>query len=222
MSEIDTPRDNVIRFPVEAVSRHGFHRAAHRPGRRERMEREGQLTLFPAPAGAEDTLPAEVVPLPVRLGPFDEALRLDELGDDGAEDQYLRAVERGDRAADAWCNLGVIRSQSGDLDSAFDCFAQSLALDPMHAESHYNIGNLYFEIGDLRVARTHYEIALDAWPEFANAWFNLGLVTALSEEYRTAYDALVEYKRLLYAENAATDAVADELLGYIRTAMQLS
>ncbi len=211
--------DNVIRFPVEAVSRFGYQRAEMRgTNRSEKMEIEGQMTLFEG----EESRPAtgKVVPLPLQMSPFDEALMLDERGDNRAEEIYVKAIEDGDRMQDAWCNLGVLKTIEGGLDGAFDCFAQSLAIAPRHAESHYNIANLYFEIGDLRLARTHYKIALDVDREFVNAWFNYGLVTALVEEYETAFDALTRYKQL--APGAVGEKVADELLGYIRTAINLS
>ena len=214
--------DNVIRFPVEAVKRFGFKRADHKGNTHtDTMELEGQLTLFVGDSEADEPRDSGVVVrLPLQMSPFEEALLLDDNGDDRAEGIYLKAIENDDRAADAWCNLGVLRSIDGDHDTAFDCFAQSIAMDPHHSESHYNIANLYFEIGDLRVARTHYEIALDTYPDFSNAWFNYGLVTALSEEYQTAHDALSRYKEL--TPDADADGIADEILGYIRTAISLT
>jgi len=213
------PRNNVIRFPVEAVSRFGFKRAEKRRGSRiEKMELEGQMTLF-SKAGENASESCTVVPFPLQMSPFEEALMLDELGDERAAEVYVNAIEDGDHPADAWCNLGVLRSVGGDMETAFDCFAQSVATDPHHAESHYNLANLYFEMSDLRLARTHYEIALDTSPEFTNAWFNYGLVTALAEDYQTAFDALTRYKALT---PGADEGVADEILGYIRTAINLS
>ncbi len=182
------------------------------------MENEGQMTLFGgAPSRRE---PGKVVPLPLQMSPFDAALMLDEQGDERAEEIYTKAIENGDRTADAWCNLGVLKSIEGDLDCAFDCFAQSLATTPRHAESHYNIANLYFEIGDLLLARTHSRIALDVDREFTNAWFNYGLVTALAEDYQTAFEALNHYKQL--APGAEGESIADELIGYIQTAIHPS
>jgi tetratricopeptide (TPR) repeat protein len=106
-----------------------------------------------------------------------------------------------------------------DLDEAFQCFAQSLALDPRHAESHYNIGNLYFEYDDLKLSRMHYEKAIECDPMLASAFFNLGLVTALTEDYQVAYDSLLHYKTLAPHEDPA---VADELMRYLQTAIRLS
>lgn len=220
MTRREKQPDNVIRFPVEAVSKRGFTRAAPPEKtartRGARMERKGQMNLFQAPSRPRL---GEVVPLPLQMSPFEEALLLDEQGDAGAEEAYLKAIAQDDCAADAWCNLGVIRSTSASLDAAFECFARSLAAEPRHAESHYNIGNLYFEMGDYKLSRTHYELAIDVNPEFPSAFFNLGLVTALSEDYAAARASLLRYKALA---PDATDPVVDELLGYISSAIHLS
>ncbi|HEU4929890.1 MAG TPA: tetratricopeptide repeat protein [Candidatus Krumholzibacteria bacterium] len=214
-----TPESNVIRFPVEAVSRFGFKRAeVRRGGRVVRMEEEGQMNLFDRSARLGARMGA-VVPLPMQMGAFEAALVLDDANDPRAEAMYQRAIEEGDFTADAWCNLGVLKSVSRALDEAFQCFAQSLSLEPRHAESHYNIGNLYFEYDDLKLARMHYEKAIECDSALASAYFNLGLVTALTEDYRVAYDSLLHYKNLAPNEDAS---VADELLRYLQTAIRLS
>jgi tetratricopeptide (TPR) repeat protein len=223
MATRDDKPSNIIRFPVEAVSRFGFKRAetARRSDDRAvQMEEEGQMNLFGLPdaPGAGGGRLGDVVPLPLQMSPFEAALLLDDHNDPRAEDMYRRAVDEGDFTADAWCNLGVLKSIKRDLDQAFECFAQSLACDPRHAESHYNIGNLYFEFGDLKLARLHYEKAIECDPALASAYFNLGLVTALSEDYQVAFDSLTHYK-LIAPEDSA---VADDLLRYLKTAINLS
>lgn len=212
---------NVIRFPVEAVSRFGFKRAHARRGggRVGRMEAEGQMNLFDPRGAGTGTRMGAVVPLPVQMGAFEAALLLDDANDPRAEAMYKRAIEEGDYAADAWCNLGVLKSITRNLDQAFQCFAQSLALDPRHAESHYNIGNLYFEYDDLKLSRMHYEKAIECDPALASAYFNLGLVTALTEDYQMAYDSLLHYRSLAPNDDAS---VAEELMRYLQTAIRLS
>ena len=189
------PDNKIIRFPVEGVRRFGFKRAKRK--RRARAEQEGQLSLFePRPAG-------DVLRLPTGIGPFEEALLLDERGDPGAAAAYRKAVEQNDFVADAYCNLGIMQSREGDAVEAFDSFTRSLAHEPRHFESHYNIANLYFEQGDLRLARTHYEIAAAIEPGFPNVYFNLGLVHAMSEDFSAAIETLTRYKEL-----AADDGVS--------------
>lgn len=216
------PGSNVIRFPVEAVSRAGFKRShVSQDEKSSLMEAEGQMNLFRATTPATDsgTRMGAVVPIPLQIGPFEAAILLDDNNDPRAEEAYQRAISEGDFVPDAWCNLGVLKSIKRDLDAAFECFAQSLAADPRHAESHYNIGNLYFEFGDLKLARMHYEKAIECDGELASAYFNLGLVTALAEDYQKAYDSLAHYKSIAPPEEIG---VADDLMRYLRSAINLS
>jgi len=55
--------------------------------------------------------------------------------------------------------------------------------------------------------------------DLASAYFNLGLVTALSEDYQTAYDSLAHYKSIAPPEDIS---VADDLMRYLRSAINLS
>jgi len=222
MAKKPQPASNVIRFPVEAVSRAGFKRShVLTEEKSSLMEAEGQMNLFRGD-GAADRAGARmgtVVPIPLQMGAFESAILLDDNEDPRAEDAYRRAIAEGDFVPDAWCNLGVLKSIKRDLDAAFECFAQSLAADPRHAESHYNIGNLYFEFGDLKLARMHYEKAIECDGELASAYFNLGLVTALAEDYQKAYDSLAHYKCIAPPEEIG---VADDLMRYLKSAINLS
>lgn len=179
--------DNVIPFPSEAVRKFGFERVRQRKS--NKLEQHGQLNLFGPPGG-------EIIPFPRTGGLFEEALLLDERGDDGAADLYRKAIEAGDCPADAYCNLGVLEFKRGRISDAFDCFTNSLKCDPTHFESHYDIGNLYFEVEDYPLARVHYEVAISIDPTFPNVYFNLGLVLALTHGYREAVEALYRYKKL--------------------------
>jgi tetratricopeptide (TPR) repeat protein len=202
-------QDNVIRFPVEGLRKFGFKKARTRGD--TRMEREGQLSLFGTPAAT-----GEVVSLPTGAGAFQEALLLDERGDDGAEARYREAIEESDHVADAWCNLGIIECERGQTTAALECFAQSLAAEPRHFESHYNMANLYFEIGDLALARTHYELAATSDPEAPNVYFNLGLVHAMAGTLDAAVEALTTYKELV---PPAECRLANELLFMLRQSL---
>ncbi len=203
---ITRPIDNVIRFPVEGVRRKGFKRA--RLGGESVMERQGQLNLFDRerPAG-------EVLSFPSRMSLFEEALLLDERGDAAASEAYRKAIDANDCIADAYCNLGIKQSEQGKTADAFDSFTKSLAQEPRHFESHYNMANLYFEVGDLRLARTHYEIAASINPEFPNVYFNLGLVHAMTDNFGSAIDALSTYRTLAVNDDLR---IADELLATLK------
>jgi len=190
----------VIQLDTTHPSKFGYKRARKR--RSKDLEKEGQLNLF---ASAE----AKVIQLPSRFTPFEEALWLDERGEAGAQEAYLKAIIAEDCTADANCNLGILETQSGNTLKAFDYFTECLKYEPRHLEAHYNLANLYFEQNDFRLAKLHYEIASGIEPEFPNIYFNLGLVYALNEEYEDAFNALVKYKSLTPPEDGCK---ADTLL----------
>lgn len=197
----------ILEFIPTQPAKLGFERVKKK--KKPSAEQRGQLNLF---AGA-----AQVLRLPSNVSPFEEALLLDERGDERAEEAYRRAIESGDCVADAFCNLGIICSKEGQTAKAFDCFTKSLAQEPRHAESHYNLGNLYFEEGDLRLARMHYELAVQIDPDFPNVYFNLGLVAALSVDFQTALNALKKYQSLASLDEGRK---ANELLENLQRSMK--
>jgi tetratricopeptide (TPR) repeat protein len=133
----------VIQFPGSNPEKFGF-----KPVRKKQKPASGvpgQLNLFSG--GKVRSLR--------QLSVFEEALMLDEQGDDRAREHYLKAIEAGDSVADAYCNLGIIESEKQNNIEAIDCFTKSLKEDPRHFEAHYNLANLYAEIGNLPLAKIH-------------------------------------------------------------------
>ena len=103
----------IIKFPGQA-SKFGFKRVKKRAA----AENPDQLHLFPRPA-------AQILDLALELSRFEQALMSDERGDSRAAELYEKAIEEGDCVADAYCNLGIIESQRGNMAKAFDCFTTS-------------------------------------------------------------------------------------------------
>ncbi len=198
----------ILQFPTKTPSKFGFQRVkkSKKPGPKRKP---GQLNLF---VKAD----AQIIALPLSLSPFDEALLLDERDEDKAKKAYEKAISSSDCVADAYCNLGILESKSGDTFKAFDCFTHSLKHDPRHLESHYNLANLYFDSSDLRMACLHYELAAEIEPGFPNLYFNLGLVHAMNEHFSAAAIALDKYKQLASDEEGSK---ADELLKSIKMTM---
>ena len=197
----------ILLLPVKTPKKLGFKRASKKKGE---LERKGQLSLF-SPGEPQ------IIQLPSRFTPFEEALWLDVQGNPGAQEAYLKAIFEKDCIADAYCNLGILESQNGNTAKAFDCFTKCLKEEPRHIEAHYNLANLYFEATEYRLAKMHYELAAEIEPEFPNIYFNLGLVYALNEEYDDAINALFKYKSLVPEEEGKK---ADSLLTSLRNAFQ--
>ncbi|HNT50611.1 MAG TPA: tetratricopeptide repeat protein [Cyclobacteriaceae bacterium] len=175
----------IIQFPVPNPEKFGF-----KPVRKKKPDTEtnthGQLHLFGE---------ARVINLN-KLTAFEEALLLDEQGDNRAGQQYQKAIEAGDSVADAYCNLGIIESGKKQYTKAVDCFTKSLKADPRHFEAHYNLANVYAEIGNLALAKIHYAISIEIEPSFPNSYFNLGITLALNNEINEAIKHLLTYRNL--------------------------
>ena len=182
----------IIKFPVEGAKL-GYKRVR----RRKIPEDPGQLNLF-----AQVTAP--ILNFASSLSPFEQALLFDERGDAKAAELYLKAIENLDCVADAYCNLGILESQGGNTTKAFDCFTSALKEDPRHSEAHYNLGNLYFELNDFRLAQVHYEMAAEVDPSFANTFFNLALILSINKDFTAAISALTKYQ-VLVSGNEARD-----------------
>ena len=201
----------LLPFPAAKArrpSKFGYERVR----KRDRKDR-GQLDLF---AGGSSKLIE--FPAAGRPGPFEEALALEDGGDEAAARRlYEKAVAEGDSVPDACCNLGVIESKAGGVEQAFDCFRNALKQDQQHWESHYNLANLYFDTGEYRPARVHYELAAEIEPEFRNIYFNLGLVLAIDEEFELAIDALSRYRKLAPDSEAGA---AEDLLEHLRRSLE--
>ena len=180
----------IIQFPINpAPEKLGLQRARKKKGKES--GRQGQLDLFSG---------GKIVKLN-QLSVFELALLLDEQGDTRqARQSYLKAIEEGDSAADAWCNLGIMESQEGRYAKAIDYFTLCLKQNPRHYEAHYNLANLYSEVGNHALAKVHYGIAIELEPDFPNSYFNLGLTLAQRQEYQEAVGYLKKYKDLAPAE----------------------
>lgn len=172
----------VIQFPGPQPEKFGPIRARKTKGKG--IEKHGQLNLFTG---------GKVIALH-KLTLFEEALTLDDHGDlDAARSGYLKAIGAEENVADAYCNLGIIEFQQGHQALAIDYLSRALESNPRHFEAHYNLANIYGEIGNFKLAKAHYEISIQLEPAFANSYFNLGLTLAMNKDYREAVVAIEKY-----------------------------
>jgi tetratricopeptide (TPR) repeat protein len=195
----------ILKFPVRA-SKFGYKRV---PKRARKEENPAQLQLFAQPT-------AQVLHLTTELSHFEHALMLDERGDLRAADIYQKAITEQDCVADAYCNLGILESKQGRIAKAFDCFTNSLKHNPRHFEAHYNLGNMYFEVNDFRLAQIHYELATEVDPTFPNVYFNLALVLSINNEFDAAISTLTRYQQMVSASEGRN---ADELLENLKKSL---
>lgn len=180
----------VVQFPQSTPSKFGYKKAIIKKGRKKiNLEDFGQLNLF------DQAREAKVVSITPKLPPFEEALLLDDQGHtERAKEIYLKAIAEKQHVADAFCNLGIIYSQENDSTKAIDSFTQCLKNNPRHYEAHYNLANLFSDIGNVELAKVHYQMSVTINPEFSNGYYNLGLVLATNRDYDEAIEAFMKYK----------------------------
>jgi tetratricopeptide (TPR) repeat protein len=196
---------NIIEFPIQKP--HSGLKRVHK-SREVELRHTNQLDLF-----SQGTPETNIFIMPSSLSPFEEALMLDEKGDPKAKKAYLKAIDKNDFTADAYCNLGILEYESGSTIKAIDAFTKSLKEEPRHFESHYNLANLYSELGNLPLAKTHYEFARELKPDFPDVCFNLGLVYAMTRNFDSAIKILSKYKAMVSPEESTN---AEKLIESIK------
>lgn len=196
----------IVQLPVRPSRKFGLEKVkARRHKSRKPDHNPAQLDLFDQTYFEAE---AKVINFPTTRSFFEEALLLDGKRDQEARILYEQAIKSGDCVADAYCNLGILESQNGNSIGAIDCFTKSLKSDPRHFEGHYNLANIYSDVGNYDLAHTHYKVASEIEPGFPNVYFNLALVCALKEDLLVATSNLERYLELIPGK----DLEAEELL----------
>lgn len=133
---------------------------------------------------------------------FEEALMLDENGNtEEACRLYHKAAKEEEHAADAYCNLGILKCREDKMAEAVHFLTLGLKHNPRHLEAHFNLANIYAEMGNLELGKLHYEICIKVEPEFTNSYFNLGLTLAAAQKYEEAIEILKQYSELVSPED---------------------
>lgn len=115
-----------------------------------------------------------------------------------AEDLLRRGVESGvGDTADLWRRLGVLYVDQRRFDEAERCYARSIELDPVRAETHYNLANLYYDTGRVAAAASAYERVLTIRREHRGALRNLGEHLLKVGEFGRAGQLFAQGLRLL-------------------------
>ena len=95
----------------------------------------------------------------------------------GSREQYLEALKRNSRSADALTNLGTIHYDQGkgNIEVAIDYFSRAVDADNTHASAQYNLGLAYSVRGDYVKALRALHEAEKLAPLSADVHYALGL-----------------------------------------------
>jgi tetratricopeptide (TPR) repeat protein len=95
------------------------------------------------------------------------------------------------------------RQEEASPSDAFDSYLLAVALNPMHADAHVNVGRMFHTRGRLREAEAHYVAALVARPDDVTATFNLAVVL---DDLGRQDDAIARYLDALRLDPTCVDA----------------
>ncbi|MFK7953027.1 MAG: tetratricopeptide repeat protein [Ekhidna sp.] len=200
----------IVQFPVNPPEKLGHKKVRKR--RKPNLEDYGQMNIF-------DSVP-DITPMrsmPKSNSFFEEALALDEANDNDAERYYLLAIENKESIEDAFCNLGIMMSGQDEFTKAIDYLTKCLKHNPRHFEAHYNLGNVYSDLGNLELAKVHYEVSTEIEPDYPNSFYNLGLVLISLKKYKEAILQINKYVELAPSSEHKT---ANELLKTLNSIAQ--
>jgi tetratricopeptide (TPR) repeat protein len=117
-----------------------------------------------------------------------------------------RAVEEAreseELSADDWFQLAC-ELELTDVEQAQEAYERVIALDPMHADAHVNLGRILHEQRAPVAAEKHYRVALKADPHHETAAFNLGVALEDLGRFSEAIDA---YRRAIDLDPENSDA----------------
>jgi len=89
--------------------------------------------------------------------------------DQVAEEIFLKAIDAAPHDLHLYNRLGVALRRQQKHRQALDCYRQALKIDPKNDKVHFNLGVLYFDLGEKDKAREAFRIALHLRPNFPEA-----------------------------------------------------
>ena len=72
--------------------------------------------------------------------------------------------------------LAVRKHQKNDIKEAQNLYNKILEIDPNFANAHYNLGNIFKELGENQKAKSCYKKAIEINPNYVDAHSNLGTI----------------------------------------------
>ncbi|MBM3727800.1 MAG: tetratricopeptide repeat protein [Acidobacteria bacterium] len=109
---------------------------------------------------------------------------------------YEKAIAMDSRASGAMVNLGTIYFNALKWKHAEKYYRMALEADPEYPLAHFNLANLFDEMGDKPRALFHYQAALSLNPAYGDAHYNLALLHQTSGQSMKAIQHWKQYLKL--------------------------
>lgn len=144
-----------------------------------------------------------------KLTKIDEATILSDAAPLHEDGQYQQVIDLVSSRVDHYelhpPLLALVASSQTALQRPADALAsyrKLVYLRPQEAAAHYNLGNAYLAVRDLRAAAESYRSALKLKPDHGRAWNNLANLIAASHDYSRA---IAMYDRAIAADASWAD-----------------
>jgi tetratricopeptide (TPR) repeat protein len=115
-----------------------------------------------------------------------------------------------------WQNLaGIYRALIGFGQNA-ESFSvasmqQAIALDPANPQEYIVLGGIYYQLGDYDNAIRQFQLAINAKPDLANAYYNLGHSYEQKKDYQSALTNYLAVKTLVAQDKTNLDRINGEI-----------
>ena len=123
----------------------------------------------------------------------------------------VRSLPIADSAVEFFARGVSMEEDPSSQDAAIAAYAKVLELEPGHAAAHINLGTIFYNRQDYRMAEHHYRKAIESDPRYALAYFDLGNVL---DETGRATEAIRSYNSALALAPTYADAHYNLALAY--------
>ena len=113
-----------------------------------------------------------------------------------SRDLALSIIKKFPKHILSWKILSIAYFQTGQTDKAINTMQKVAILDPLDPEIHNNLGVILFKQQELVDAEKNYKKAIELKPDYAEAYFNHGIVMQLGklEEAEKSFKKAIELK----------------------------
>jgi len=125
----------------------------------------------------------------------DQGLKIQKTDPELAEELYKQAIEKDSSFYYAYNNLGILYSDNGRQQEAFDMYQKAIQIKPDYAKAYNNLGVWYYDSGDRKKAMEKYEIAITFSKTDPNPYGNIALILDLEEN--NTKSAIPYYKKAI-------------------------
>jgi tetratricopeptide (TPR) repeat protein len=133
-----------------------------------------------------------------------------------AEVGFTRFVEQHPEFSNAYVNLAILMDHRGDSEAAIHLLRHAIEVDSRNIVALNRLGVIYRQRGEFAAAEQAWMEATRIEPDYAYAWYNLGVLYDLYlQDLTAALDHYQRYQELVSAAEFAGEADPDSVQNWI-------